>query len=47
MPVVLEFIALTEALADAELISNDYDKARTGVYIGLTEHGTVETEVDL
>lgn len=36
-----------EALADAELISNDYDKARTGVYIGLTEHGTVETENEI
>lgn len=36
-----------EALADAELISDDYDKARTGVYIGLTEHGTVETENEI
>lgn len=36
-----------EALADAELIANDYDKARTGVYIGLTEHGTVETENEI
>lgn len=33
-----------EALVDAGIDFSDYDKARTGVYIGLTEHGTVETE---
>ncbi|MEN8141594.1 MAG: beta-ketoacyl-[acyl-carrier-protein] synthase family protein [Thermodesulfobacteriota bacterium] len=33
-----------EALADAAIDFSEYDKARTGVYIGLTEHGTVETE---
>ena len=37
-----------EALADAGIdlseSDSDYDPARTGVYIGLTEHGTVETE---
>ncbi len=33
-----------EALHDAGLPYDHYDKARTGVYIGLTEHGTVETE---
>ncbi len=33
-----------EALADAGIDFSVYDKARTGVYIGLTEHGTVETE---
>ena len=33
-----------EALADAGVDFSDYDRARTGVYIGLTEHGTVETE---
>lgn len=33
-----------EALADADLENGHYDPARTGVYIGLTEHGTVETE---
>ncbi len=33
-----------EALADANLAVDHYDKARTGVYIGLTEHGTIETE---
>ncbi|MDW7772352.1 MAG: beta-ketoacyl-[acyl-carrier-protein] synthase family protein [Desulfobulbaceae bacterium] len=33
-----------EALADAGVDFTSYDKARTGVYIGLTEHGTVETE---
>jgi len=33
-----------EALVDAGIDFNGYDRARTGVYIGLTEHGTVETE---
>jgi 3-oxoacyl-[acyl-carrier-protein] synthase II len=33
-----------EALADAGLDQNTYRPERTGVYIGLTEHGTVETE---
>ena len=33
-----------EALADAGLASDYYDKAKTGVYLGLTEHGTIETE---
>jgi len=33
-----------EALIDAGIDFSGYDRARTGVYIGLTEHGTVETE---
>ncbi|MGW8161733.1 MAG: beta-ketoacyl synthase N-terminal-like domain-containing protein, partial [Desulfobulbales bacterium] len=33
-----------EALIDAGIDFSEYDKTRTGVYIGLTEHGTVETE---
>ena len=33
-----------EALSDAGIDFSEYDRARTGVYIGLTEHGTVETE---
>ena len=33
-----------EALNSAGIDFSDYDKAKTGVYIGLTEHGTVETE---
>ncbi|MBU0729375.1 MAG: beta-ketoacyl-[acyl-carrier-protein] synthase family protein [Proteobacteria bacterium] len=33
-----------EALGDAGIDFSEYDKSRTGVYIGLTEHGTVETE---
>lgn len=33
-----------EALADAAIDFSKYDRAATGVYIGLTEHGTVETE---
>ncbi len=33
-----------EALLDANLDINIYEKSQIGVYIGLTEHGTVETE---
>lgn len=34
-----------EALADSGInFTGSYDPARTGVYVGLTEHGTVETE---
>ncbi|WP_310600142.1 beta-ketoacyl-[acyl-carrier-protein] synthase family protein [Desulfobulbus sp.] len=33
-----------EALVDAKIDFSTYDRAATGVYIGLTEHGTVETE---
>jgi len=33
-----------EALLDAGLDISSHDPARVGVYIGLTEHGTVETE---
>jgi 3-oxoacyl-[acyl-carrier-protein] synthase II len=33
-----------EALVDAGIDFSEYDRDRTGVYIGLTEHGTVETE---
>jgi len=33
-----------EALNDAGIDFSAYDRAATGVYIGLTEHGTVETE---
>ncbi|PIE57811.1 MAG: beta-ketoacyl synthase [Desulfobulbus propionicus] len=33
-----------EALTDARIDFTEYDKSRTGVYTGLTEHGTVETE---
>lgn len=33
-----------EAISDADLDINVYSKDRVGVYIGLTEHGTVETE---
>ncbi len=33
-----------EALVDAKLPIEHYKKSRIGVYIGLTEHGTVETE---
>jgi len=36
-----------EALGDAKLSSDHYQKSRTGVYIGLTEHGTVETENEI
>ncbi len=33
-----------EALHDANLHIEEYDRARVGVYVGLTEHGTIETE---
>ena len=33
-----------EALADANLSIDHYKRSRIGVYVGLTEHGTVETE---
>ena len=33
-----------EAIRDGELDLSIYDSSRIGVYIGLTEHGTVETE---
>ncbi len=33
-----------EALADSGIELTVYDRSRVGVYIGLTEHGTVETE---
>lgn len=33
-----------EALQDAGLTVEHYGKSRIGVYVGLTEHGTVETE---
>ena len=36
--------AANEALHDAGIDFSEYDRDRTGVYIGLTEHGTVETE---
>jgi 3-oxoacyl-[acyl-carrier-protein] synthase II len=36
-----------EALNDANLDFSQYKQDRTGVYIGLTEHGTVETENEI
>ena len=33
-----------EALGDADLSIDHYKRSRIGVYVGLTEHGTVETE---
>ncbi len=36
-----------EALLDAGIDFSEYNKDRTGVYIGLTEHGTVETENEI
>jgi 3-oxoacyl-[acyl-carrier-protein] synthase II len=36
-----------EALADAKLDINHYDISKVGVLIGLTEHGTVETENEI
>lgn len=36
-----------EAIADANLDLAFYDRSRIGVYTGLTEHGTVETENEI
>jgi 3-oxoacyl-[acyl-carrier-protein] synthase II len=36
--------ASNEAINDAEIDISHYGHDRTGVYVGLTEHGTVETE---
>ena len=36
-----------EALRDADLAIGTYPRSKTGVYIGLTEHGTVETENEI
>lgn len=36
-----------EALADSGLVLADIDPSRTGVYIGITEHGNVETENEI
>ncbi len=33
-----------EAVADAKLDLASFDKSRTGVYVGITEHGNVDTE---
>ncbi len=36
-----------EAINDAQIDFTEYDPNKTGVYIGLTEHGTVETENEI
>ncbi|MDP3695919.1 MAG: beta-ketoacyl synthase N-terminal-like domain-containing protein, partial [Desulfocapsaceae bacterium] len=36
-----------EAMADAALDIDFYKRSRIGVYVGLTEHGTVETENEI
>ena len=36
-----------EAMVDAALDIDYYDRSRIGVYVGLTEHGTVETENEI
>ena len=36
-----------EAFADAELDIDSLDKSRIGVYIGITEHGNVQTEKEI
>lgn len=33
-----------EAIADSKLVLSSVDKSRIGIYIGVTEHGNVETE---
>lgn len=39
--------AAHEAILDSGVDPRDYELDRTGVYIGLTEHGTVETENEI
>ncbi|MFW8600560.1 beta-ketoacyl-[acyl-carrier-protein] synthase family protein [Desulfobacterota bacterium M19] len=39
--------AANEAVADAGIDFSDYERRRTGVYVGLTEHGTAETEIEV
>ncbi|MBF0273688.1 MAG: beta-ketoacyl-[acyl-carrier-protein] synthase family protein [Nitrospinae bacterium] len=36
-----------EAIADAGLSDGTWNKSRTGVYLGITEHGNVETENEI
>ena len=36
-----------EALADAGISADELDKPRTGVFVGITEHGNVETENEI
>jgi len=36
-----------EAIADAELDLDSLDKSRIGIYLGITEHGNVETENEI
>ena len=36
-----------EAVADAKLDLNSLDKSRIGVYVGITEHGNVQTENEI
>ena len=36
-----------EAIADAKLDLASLDKSKIGIYIGITEHGTVETENEI
>jgi len=36
-----------EAVCDAGLQEGSWDKTRTGVYLGITEHGNVETENEI
>lgn len=37
----------SEALADAKISLSELDTSRVGVYIGITEHGNVETEEEI
>jgi 3-oxoacyl-[acyl-carrier-protein] synthase II len=36
-----------EAIADSKLDFANFDKSRIGIYLGITEHGTVETENEI
>ncbi|MBF0554997.1 MAG: beta-ketoacyl-[acyl-carrier-protein] synthase family protein [Nitrospirae bacterium] len=36
-----------EAIKDSNIILAEYDKAKIGIYVGITEHGTVEAEEEI
>ncbi len=43
----ISIFCANEAIADAGMKIDDASRARTGVYIGITEHGNVETENEI
>ena len=43
----ISILCAREALADSGLNWDAFDKARAGIYLGITEHGNVETENEI